>query len=438
MAYHTKKKLINLITMGCSKNLVDSEKLMGQLEASGFQLMHDSSSTSAKTVIINTCGFIRDAKVESIDTILQFAKAKIAGTIDNLYVIGCLSERYKTDLITEIPEVDQFFGVNSVPEILKELGAELKNDLLGSRKLTTPAHYAYLKVSEGCDRTCAFCAIPYIRGKHISRPVEELIVETKQLASKGVKELILIAQDLTYYGIDLYKSQKIAFLVNKLSEIEGIEWIRLHYTYPNQFPIDLISEMRDNSKVCKYLDIPLQHITNNMLFKMRRSSSREDILELMQKLRKEIPNLALRTTLLTGFPGESEDDFNALKEFVSDIRFDRLGVFPYSHEENTHAYRQYEDNIPDKTKNKRVEELMSLQQNVSLDNNLLKVGKVFKVIIDREDPEYYIGRTEFDSPEVDNEVLIEKLDSKLKIGHFYNIAITGATEHDLYGKKTGK
>lgn len=434
MAYHTKKKLINLVTLGCSKNVVDSEKLMGQLERSGFQLIHDSSSTRAKTVVINTCGFIKDAKEESVDTILQFAQAKLKGKIDNLYVIGCLSERYKKDLEKEIPEVDQFFGVNSLPEVVKVLGAEYKDELIGTRMLTTPSHFAYLKISEGCDRTCAFCAIPLIRGKHVSRPMEELVEECIQLAEKGVKEVILIAQDLTYYGLDIYKKQEISALVRKISEIEGIEWIRLHYAYPHRFPEDLIAEMRDNPKVCKYLDIPLQHISNNVLFKMRRSSTREDIIALITKLRREIPSVAIRTTLLTGFPEESDADFAELLEFVKQTRFDRLGVFPYSHEENTHAARQFKDGIPEKVKNQRVEDIMTLQQAISLEKNAEKVDQTFRVIIDREEADYWIGRTEFDSPEVDNEVLIEKTNKTLRAGDFCNVRITDSAEFDLFGK----
>jgi ribosomal protein S12 methylthiotransferase len=412
---------------------VDSEKLMGQLEASGYSLMHDSSSTRAKTVVINTCGFIKDAKEESVDTILQFAKAKVKGKIENLYVIGCLSERYKKDLEKEIPEVDQYFGVNSLPEVLNVLGAEYRDELIGARKQTTLAHFAYLKVSEGCDRTCAFCAIPLIRGKHISRPLEELVAEARQLASHGVKELILIAQDLTYYGLDLYKKQEITLLIREISTIEGIEWIRLHYAYPHKFPEDLIAEIRDNPKVCKYLDIPVQHISNNVLFKMRRSSSKEEIVSLIQKLKSEIKDIAIRTTLLAGFPEESEQDFEELKNFVQTARFDRLGIFPYSHEENTHAHRQFQDNIPEKIKHARVDELMDLQQEISLQNNQARIGSSFKVLIDREEDEFYIGRTEYDSPEVDNEVLIEKNGMKLNLGNFYLVRITDATEYDLFG-----
>lgn len=433
MAYNTKRKLINLVTLGCSKNLVDSEKLMGQLEASGFSLMHDSSSTKAKTVVINTCGFIKDAKEESVDTILQFAKAKVKGKIDNLYVIGCLSERYKKDLEKEIPEVDEFFGVNSLPQVLKALGTEYRDDLIGTRKQTTLQHFAYLKVSEGCDRTCAFCAIPLIRGRHVSRPVEELMNEARLLADKGVRELILIAQDLTYYGLDLYRKQEITRLVRELSTIDGIEWIRLHYAYPHKFPEDLIAEIKNNPKVCKYLDIPIQHISNSVLLKMRRSSTREEIVKLISKLKSEVPGIAIRTTLLTGFPEESETDFEELKAFIQEAQFDRLGIFPYSHEENTHASRQFKDNIPESTKEARVEELMDIQQQISLENNQAKIGGVFKVIIDREEDEFYIGRTEYDSPEVDNEVLIEKGDLKLVAGNFYNIKITDATEYDLFG-----
>lgn len=434
MAYNTKRKLINLVTLGCSKNLVDSEKLMGQLEASGFSLMHDSSSTRAKTVVINTCGFIKDAKEESVDTILQFAKAKVKGKIENLYVIGCLSERYKKDLEKEIPEVDQFFGVNSLPQVLKVLGTEYRDELIGSRKQTTLPHFAYLKVSEGCDRTCAFCAIPLIRGKHISRPIEELTAEAALLAAKGVKELILIAQDLTYYGLDLYKKQEITKLIQELSKIQGIEWIRLHYAYPHKFPDDLISEIKNNPKVCKYLDIPIQHISNSVLLKMRRSSSKDEIVKLIAKLKAEVKGIAIRTTLLTGFPEETDADFEELKAFIQEARFDRLGIFPYSHEENTHAHRQFKDNVPEKIKEARVEELMDIQQEISLQHNQAKIGTTFRVIVDREEEEFYIGRTEFDSPEVDNEVLIEKGETKLIIGNFYIAKITDATEYDLFAE----
>lgn len=433
MAYNTKRKLINLVTLGCSKNLVDSEKLMGQLEASGFSLIHDSSSTKAKTVVINTCGFIKDAKEESVDTILQFAKAKIKGKIDNLYVIGCLAERYKSDLEKEIPEVDQFFGVNSLPDVLKTLGSEFRNDLIGTRKQTTLSHFAYLKISEGCDRTCAFCAIPLIRGRHISRPIEELVDEAAQLAAKGVKELILIAQDLTYYGLDIYKKQELTRLVQELSKINGIEWIRLHYAYPHKFPDDLITEIKNNPKVCKYLDIPVQHISNNVLLKMRRSSTKEEIVNLLKKLKAEVPDIAIRTTLLTGFPEETEKDFEELKAFIQETRFDRLGIFPYSHEENTHAHRQFSDNIPEKEKMDRVEELMDIQQEISLQLNQAKIGKLFKVIVDREEAEFYVARTEYDSPEVDNEVLLAKK-PKLTIGEFYSVKIIDATEYDLFAE----
>jgi ribosomal protein S12 methylthiotransferase len=434
MSYHTKRKLINLVTLGCSKNVVDSEKLMGQLEASGFSLIHDSSSTRAKTVVINTCGFIKDAKEESVDTILQFAKAKVKGKIENLYVIGCLAERYKKDLEQEIPEVDQFFGVNSLPDVLKALGTEYRTELIGARKQTTLSHFAYLKISEGCDRTCAFCAIPLIRGKHISRPIEELVAEASLLASKGVKELILIAQDLTYYGLDLYKKQEITRLIQELSKIDGIEWIRLHYAYPHKFPEDLIGEIKNNPKVCKYLDIPVQHIAQNVLLKMRRSSSKDEIVKLIGRLKSEIKDIAIRTTLLTGFPEESQEDFDELKDFIVSARFDRLGIFPYSHEENTHAYRQFQDNIPDEVKEARVEELMDIQQDISLKNNQSRIGLTYKVIVDREEDEFYIGRTEYDSPEVDNEVLIEKNGTKLLCGNFYQVKITDATEYDLFAE----
>ncbi len=423
------KKKINIITLGCSKNLVDSEVLMRQL-GNDYIISHDSN-TDADIQVVNTCGFIGDAKEESIETILQLTKAKSNGLTSKVFVTGCLSQRYKEDLKKEIPDVDGFFGVNDLPEILKALDVDLKKELLGERLITTPKHYAYLKISEGCDRNCSFCAIPLIRGKHISKPIEELIAETEFLAKKGVKEIILIAQDLTYYGLDIYNKREIANLVNKLSMVEGIEWIRLHYAYPAGFPLDLIEEMKTNPKVCNYLDIPLQHISNHILKSMRRSHNQEATIKLIEKFRKSMPEASLRTTLIVGYPGETEDDFNELYNFVEKYKFDRLGVFQYSEEEDTAAY-ELEDDVPDQTKQDRSDKLMMLQQQISLENNKNKIGNTYKVLIDRLENGYFVGRTEFDSPEVDNEVLITENRIKLKIGDFYKVKITKADFFDLY------
>jgi ribosomal protein S12 methylthiotransferase len=425
-------KKINIVTLGCSKNIVDSEKLMKQLQAGGYEFVFDSGDTSASTVIINTCGFINDAKEESIDTILRFVKARQKGKIENLYVMGCLAERYRDALKNEIPEVSRYFGVNNFNDILAEMGVSIRENLLTERTLTGPGHYAYLKVSEGCDRTCAFCAIPIIRGKCISRPIESLIEEAKLLADGGVKELILIAQDLSYYGLDLYKSQKLPELLNELLKIESIEWIRLHYLYPANFPLKLIPVIRDNPKICRYIDIPIQHITDNMLNKMKRTHTRHETENLLDLFRKEIPEVAIRTTLIAGHPGETESDYTELKSFISEFRFDRLGVFAYSHEEDTFAFNNYIDDIPQSVKEERVSELMEIQQNISSELNNAKTGNVYKVIIDRREGEYFIGRTEFDSPEVDQEVLIAA-EYNLKPGNFYNIRITQSTEFDSYG-----
>jgi ribosomal protein S12 methylthiotransferase len=427
---HNKK--INIVTLGCSKNIVDSEKLMKQLQSGGYDIVYDRNDASFDTVIINTCGFINDAKEESIDTILRFVKANRSGTIKNLYVMGCLSERYMDALKHEIPEVSRYFGVNSFNDILKEMGVTFNKDLISERNLTGPGHYAYLKVSEGCDRTCAFCAIPIIRGKCISRPLESLIEEVSILARNGVKELILIAQDLSYYGLDLYKSQKLPDLLRELIKIESIEWIRLHYLYPANFPLELISIIRENPKICRYIDIPIQHITDNILLSMKRTHNRNDTVYLLNRFRKEIPDVAIRTTLIVGHPGESESDYLELKNFVSEFKFDRLGVFAYSHEEDTFAYNNYTDDVPQEVKDARVSELMEIQQNISAELNSTKIGKTLKVIIDRTEGEYFIGRSEFDSPEVDQEILIPA-EYPLKPGHFYNILITRSTEFDLYG-----
>ena len=426
-------KKINIVTLGCSKNVVDSEKLLKQLNAGGYEVIHNADETMAGTVIINTCGFINDAKEESVDTILRFVKAQKSGQIDNLYVMGCLSERYADSLKHEIPEVKKYFGVNNMNDILAELGVIVRKDLLTDRTISGPGHYAYLKISEGCDRTCAFCAIPAIRGKYISRPIEDLVKEASQLAGNGVKELILIAQDLSYYGIDLYKKQALAELIKELLKISSFEWIRLHYLYPANFPMDLIPLIRYNPRICRYIDVPIQHITDNMLELMKRSHNRKETIAILNALRDNIPGAVLRTTLIAGHPGESEEDFIELKNFIAEFRFDRLGVFAYSHEEDTFSYEQYEDDIPEDVKESRVDELMEIQQNISAQLNESAVGKIFKVIIDRREGEYFVGRTEFDSPEVDQEVLIPA-EHNLKPGNFYNILITKSTEFDLYGE----
>jgi ribosomal protein S12 methylthiotransferase len=426
-------KKINIVTLGCSKNVVDSEKLLKQLNAGGYEVFHNSEDTNAGTVIINTCGFINDAKEESVDTILRFVKAQKAGHIDNLYVMGCLSERYADALKHEIPEVKKYFGVNNMTDILNELGLKFRYDLLTDRTLTGPGHYAYLKIAEGCNRICAFCAIPAIRGKYISRPVEELVKEATQLAQDGVKELILIAQDLSYYGLDLYKKQALAELVTELLKIESFEWIRLHYLYPANFPQDMIPVIRKNPRICRYIDIPIQHITDHMLDLMKRSHNRKETIAILNQLRDEIPGAVIRTTLIAGHPGETESDFQELKEFISDFRFDRLGVFAYSHEEDTYAYNEYDDEISDEIKESRVAELMDIQQSISAELNECAVDKVFKILIDRKEGEFFVGRTEFDSPEIDQEVLIP-VEHNLKPGSFYNILITKSTEFDLYGK----
>jgi ribosomal protein S12 methylthiotransferase len=425
-------KKINIVTLGCSKNVVDSEKLLKQLNAGGYDVVYDSDDVSAGTVIINTCGFINDAKEESVDTILRFVKAKEAGYIGNLYVIGCLSERYADALKHEIPEVKRYFGVNNMSDILEELGLNLKDELLTERTITGPGHYAYLKISEGCDRTCAFCAIPAIRGKYISRPVEELVKEATFLSENGVKELILIAQDLSYYGLDLYKKQSLPELIKELLKIESLEWFRLHYLYPANFPMELIPLIRDNPRICKYIDIPVQHITDNMLALMKRSHNRRETEHILNTLRNELPGAVIRTTLIAGHPGETEQDFNELKDFISDFRFDRLGVFAYSHEEDTYSFKEYKDEISDEIKELRVAELMEIQQYISAKLNDSMVGRVLKVIIDRREGEFFTGRTEYDSPEVDQEVLIPE-EYNLKPGNFYNIRITQATDFDLFG-----
>lgn len=426
-----KKKTINIITLGCSKNLVDSEVLMAQL-GSDYTISHNSEE-NADIQVVNTCGFIGDAKEESIDTILQLTQAKRLGLTSKVYVTGCLSQRYKDALKKEIPDVDGFFGVNDLPQILTSLDVDFKKELLGERLVTTPKHFAYLKISEGCDRNCSFCAIPLIRGKHLSKPIEDLVKEAEFLAKKGVKELILIAQDLTYYGIDIYKKRRIAELVNQLSKINGIEWIRLHYAYPAGFPLDLIEEIKNNPKVCNYLDIPLQHISNKILTSMRRAHDKETTINLVEKFRESLPDASLRTTLIVGYPGETEDDFNELYDFVEKYKFDRLGVFQYSEEEDTAAYK-LEDDVPEQTKQDRADKLMMLQQQLSLEKNQGKVGQTLKVLIDRQENGYYVGRTEFDSPEVDNEVLISEANTNLILGEFCTVKINKADFFDLYAQ----
>ncbi|MDR0659774.1 MAG: 30S ribosomal protein S12 methylthiotransferase RimO [Prevotellaceae bacterium] len=429
-----KKQKINVITLGCSKNLVDSERLMRQLEAGGYELVHDSDDPVARIVVINTCGFIGDAKEESINTILSFAASKEQGDIDHLFVFGCLSERYRDELRSEIPEVDTFFGVTDLEGILKTLNVVERTELLGERYITTPKHYAYLKISEGCSWGCAYCAIPLIRGKYVSVPIEELEAETRYLAAKGVKELIIIAQDTTYYGLDLYGERKLAELIRRLSQIEGIEWIRLHYAYPNQLPQNLIDEIRDNSKVCKYLDIPLQHINTAVLNQMRRGITKEETYDLIKRLREAVPDVALRTTLMVGHPGEDEAAFEELKQLVKDVKFDRMGVFTYSEEEGTYGAKQYEDCISEEVKRQRADELMAIQQKVAKEMNSKRVGETLRVMVDRMESDYYIARTEYDSPEVDQEVLIKKATGDLEIGGFYMVTITHADDFDLYGE----
>jgi len=424
---------IDLITLGCSKNLVDSEFLIKQFEANGFNVTHDPEKPKGNIVIINTCGFIGDAKEESINTILDFALLKEKGKIDKLFVMGCLSQRYLEELGQEIPEVDKFYGKFDYQNILLELGKTYRDELRLERTLTTPNHYAYLKISEGCSRTCAYCAIPIITGKHKSRPMEDIEEEVRRLTAKGVKEFQLIAQDLSFYGQDLYKSLKLPELTERIADIKGVEWIRLHYAYPAKFPFDLLRVMRERNNVCNYLDIALQHISDNMLQKMRRNVSKAQTYDLIAHIREEVPRIHLRTTLLTGHPGETEDDFEQLKEFVQKVRFERMGVFPYSDEEGTYSNQHYTDDIPFEIKQARVDELMALQQDISLEINKSKVGQTLKVIIDREEPDYYVGRTEFDSPEVDPEVLISK-EKELVTGNFYAVKITGAEEFDLYGE----
>lgn len=413
--------------------MFDSEVLMKQLHANRFEVSHEKENTNAGIVIINTCGFIDAAKQESVNTILQFAQARKKGRIEKLIVAGCLSERYKTELEKEIPEVDAFFGTKELPVLLKTLNADYKHELVGERILTTPKHYAYFKIAEGCDRPCSFCAIPLMRGKHVSFPMQELVINARKLADNGVKELILIAQDLTYYGLDLYKERKLSELLSRLSDVNGIEWIRLHYAYPSGFPIDVIEVMKQKSNICKYLDIPLQHASNKILEAMRRGTTKEKTIALINDIRNKIPEIAIRTTLITGYPGETEKDFEELKDFVLKMRFDRLGVFPYSHEENTHAFA-FKDDVPELLKIARANEIMQIQQEISLSHNQEKIGKKMKVLFDKKEGNYFVGRTEYDSPDVDNEVLLEAQETYVRIGDFADVEITGAGEFDLFAK----
>lgn len=432
----TRKNKVNVVTLGCSKNIVDSEVLMGQLRANNFNVEHESTKDNAGIVIINTCGFVENAKQESIDTILRYVAAKKEGVVDKVYVTGCLSERYKDDLEKEIPEVDAYFGTRELPRLLKTLKADYKAELVGERLLTTPAHYAYFKISEGCDRPCSFCAIPLMRGKHISVEKEELVKRAKLLAKNGTKELLLIAQDLTYYGLDIYKKRELANLLEKMSDVNGIEWIRLHYAFPSGFPLEVLDVMKQKKNICNYLDMPLQHISDNMLKSMRRGITKEKTISLVNTIREKLPEIALRTTLICGYPGETEKDHEEMIRWVEETKFERLGVFTYSHEENTHAHT-LKDDVSEKTKRKRMETIMQIQQNISLQLNQKKVGQNFKILIDRKEPGFYVGRTEFDSPDVDNEVLIKvKKENYLRIGDFCNVKVTEASDFDLYADFT--
>ncbi|MFD2541976.1 30S ribosomal protein S12 methylthiotransferase RimO [Lacinutrix gracilariae] len=425
-----KKNKINVVTLGCSKNVYDSEVLMGQLKASGKEVVHEEEGN---VVVINTCGFINNAKEESVNTILDFMQKKEAGEVDKVFVTGCLSERYKPDLQKEIPNVDEYFGTTELPQLLKALGADYKHELIGERLTTTPKNYAYLKIAEGCDRPCSFCAIPLMRGKHKSTPIEDLVTEAEKLAASGVKELILIAQDLTYYGLDLYKKRNLAELLEALVKVEGIEWIRLHYAFPTGFPLDVLDVMNREPKICNYLDIPLQHISDNILKSMRRGTTKEKTTKLIGQFREAVPNMTIRTTLIVGYPGETEENFQELKQWVKDMRFERLGCFTYSHEENTHAFN-LEDDVPEEVKIDRANQIMEIQSQISWELNQQKIGEEFKVVIDRKEGNYFVGRTEFDSPDVDNEVLIDASKTYLKTAEFVTVKITEAEDFDLYGE----
>lgn len=427
-----KKNKVNVVTLGCSKNIFDSEVMMSQLKANKYDVTHESLDDDAAIVIINTCGFIDQAKEESINTILRFAQAKKEGEVEKVYVTGCLSHRYKDDLEAEIPEVDAYFGTNELPRLLKTLKADYKHELIGERILTTPTHYAYFKIAEGCDRPCAFCAIPLMRGKHVSTPIESLVEQAKNLAKNGTKELILIAQDLTYYGLDIYKKRNLSELLDRLADVEGIEWIRLHYAYPSGFPMDILDVLKNRENICNYLDMPLQHATTNMLKAMRRGITREKTDALIDTIRQKVPEIALRTTLISGFPSETEADHQEMLRWVETQKFNRLGVFPYSHEENTHAFT-LKDDVPDAIKKSRAEEIMEVQSGISYENNQKLIGTTQKVLFDRVEGDFFIGRTEYDSPEVDNEVLVKKSDHFLRLGDFSMVEITKADHYDLYG-----
>ncbi|MCX2839044.1 30S ribosomal protein S12 methylthiotransferase RimO [Salinimicrobium sp. MT39] len=425
-----KKNRINVVTLGCSKNVYDSEVLMGQLKANNKDVVHEQEGN---IVVINTCGFIDNAKEQSVNTILEYVELKEQGEVDKVFVTGCLSERYKPDLVKEIPNVDQYFGTTELPELLAALEADYKHELIGERLTTTPKNYAYLKIAEGCDRPCSFCAIPLMRGKHKSTPIENLVAEAKKLAAQGVKELILIAQDLTYYGLDLYKKRNLAELLENLVKVEGIDWIRLHYAFPTGFPMDVLEVMKREPKVCNYLDIPLQHVSDDLLKSMRRGTTHEKTTNLLKEFRAKVPEMAIRTTLIVGYPGETEAHFEELKQWVKDMRFERLGCFTYSHEENTHAYN-LEDDVPQEVKQERANEIMEIQSQISWELNQQKIGQTFNVVIDRKEGENYVGRTEHDSPDVDNEVLIDATKIYLKTGEFYEVKITDAADFDLFGE----
>lgn len=427
-----KNDKINIITLGCSKNLVDSEVMMSQLKANELEVTHEAEKDDANVIIINTCGFIDNAKTESINTILEQVDRKEKGEVDRVYVTGCLSHRYKEDLETEIPEVDAWFGTLELPRLLNTLGADYKHELIGERLITTPTHYAYMKISEGCDRPCSFCAIPLMRGGHVSKPIEQLVKEAEHLVKNGTKEILLIAQDSTYYGIDLYGERKLAALLEALSDVKGLDWIRLHYAYPSKFPMDALKVMAERPNICKYLDIPLQHASDNMLKIMRRGITRRRTEELIREIRAQVPGIAIRTTMLVGHPGETEQDFEDLKSFIQEFKFERLGVFTYSHEDNTHA-GSLEDDVPEKVKDARAAELMELQETISLELNEAKVGKTYKVLFDRVEGGHFVGRTEFDSPEVDNEVLVDKKSQFVRLGDYADVKINNASAFDLYG-----
>lgn len=432
-----KRDKVNVITLGCSKNLVDSENIITQLKGNDFDVVHDSNDEDANIVVINTCGFIDLAKEESVNTILEYAEVKRQGGIEKLYVTGCLSQRYKDDLEEEIPEVDAYFGTLELPALLEKFEADYKHELIGERTITTPFHYAYLKISEGCNRTCSFCAIPLMRGKHISQPIETLVKQATSLAKRGVKELMLIAQELTYYGLDIYKKRALPELLHALADVEGIEWIRLHYAYPSKFPIEIFDAMAERKEICNYLDMPLQHASNGVLHRMRRQITREETEELIRVARKKVPSLTLRTTMLVGFPGETEEEFEELVDFVRKMEFDRLGVFQYSHEEQTIAY-DLPDDIPAEIKADRANRLMEVQQEISFQKNQSKIGQTLKVLFDRKEGGYFVGRSEGDSPEVDNEVLVDASKFYVRIGDFAEVKIIDATDYDLFGEVEGK